>query len=313
MSESETDFEREFLADVLHGLSQAQKRIPSKYFYDARGSALFEKITELEEYYLTRAELALLKTTAPKIAALVGSNARIIEYGAGALIKIRILLDALRAPSVFMPIDVSDDFLQQQTAKLAEDYPSVDIRPVVGSFLDEALEIPLPEGDGLALGFFPGSTLGNLSDNQIISFLRMTRRQLGRDGALILGVDINQDPATVLPAYDDSAGVTAKFNRNMLTHVNRVLGANFDEYSFAHEVIWNAEAHQIEIYLRSRLDQTVTIAGRTIEIAEGEHIHTENSRKFTRESMASFAEAGGWRIQSAWTSPADEVALYYLV
>jgi dimethylhistidine N-methyltransferase len=313
MTETESDFESAFRTDVVRGMSQTEKSIPSKYFYDESGSQLFEQITDLDEYYLTRTELKLLEKTAPEIAALVGPQARIVEYGAGALVKIRILLDALEAPAAFVPIDVSEHFLQQQAAQLAAAYPSLAVSTVVGSFLDEELDAVIPAGDGLALGFFPGSTLGNLSDAQILSFLRMTRRQLGADGALLLGVDINHDPNTLIPAYDDSEGVTAKFNRNMLTHINRVVGADFNEGAFAHDVVWNADAHQIEIYLRSRVDQNVTIAGKEFSIAEGERIHTENSRKFTTRKISELAAATGWRIEKQWRSPADKIALFYLV
>ena len=301
-----------FARDAIHGLSQPQKSLPSQYFYDERGSELFEQITEQPEYYPTRTELALLETCAPEIAETIGPNASIVEYGAGAQRKIRILLDQLKSPAAYIPIDVSGPFLRQAADVLDEDYAALDARPVVGSFMSDSLAVEHPDDADARVGFFPGSTLGNLSDDAIVTFLSQVRSHLGKSPRFLLGVDINQDVGTLIPAYNDAADITAAFNLNLLVRMNRELEANFDVTAFRHEARWNADAHRIEMHLISEKAQSVSVAGQTFTFAPEETIHTENSRKFTRDMLDSLCARSGWTISHEWASPGRMMGLYWM-
>lgn len=301
-----------FLRDVLHGLSQTAKTIPSLYFYDERGSELFEQITQLPEYYPTRTEIALLSSVAEEVARTIGPEASIVEYGAGALRKIRLLLDALDRPAAYIPIDVSGEFLNEAASELQSDYPDLDIWPVIGSFMQPDLGIEHPEHAKRRVGFFPGSTLGNLDDQAVLTFLRQALDHLDEPNGFLLGVDINQNPETLIPAYNDAQGITAEFNLNLLTRINRELGADFDLAAFRHEARWNAERHRIEMHLISTHNQRVNLAGKMISFVDGESIHTENSRKFTRAMLDNFAEKSGWTVSGVWTSPEQDMGLFWL-
>lgn len=292
------DARETFLRDVLKGLSQAQKTLPCQYFYDAAGSDLFEQITQLPEYYPTRTETAILMAHASEIADALGKNVLLVEYGAGASTKTRILLDALNAPAGYVPIDVSEEFLLHTAKSLRADYPDLPVHPVVGDFM---IRFGLPNASaGRPVGFFPGSTIGNLDDEDILRFMRSARDLLGDDSQFVIGVDLRKDTSILVPAYDDAAGVTAKFNLNLLVRINRELGANFDLSAFDHRAIWNDKASRIEMHLVSHRPQQVAIGNRTIAFEAGETIHTENSRKFSIDSLTPLFEQTGWHLKKTW-------------
>lgn len=293
-----TDARAVFLRDVLKGLSEARKTLPCQYFYDAAGSDLFEQITTLPEYYPTRTEIAILNAHAGEIAAALGEHVLLVEYGAGASTKTRILLEALPSPTGYVPIDVSEEFLLHTAQTLRTDYPDLPVHPVVGDFM---IRFGLPnESKGRPVGFFPGSTIGNLSDEDILRFMSSARDLLGDGSQFVIGVDLRKDADILVPAYDDAAGVTARFNLNLLTRINRELGADFDLSAFAHRAIWNDTASRIEMHLVSQRAQCVQIGGRTIPFEPGESIHTENSRKFSIDSLTPLFEQTGWNLNKQW-------------
>lgn len=287
-----------FLRDVVAGLSQAQKTLPCQYFYDAAGSDLFEQITQLPEYYPTRTETAILTAHAGEMAEHLGDQVLLVEYGAGASTKTRILLDALNAPAGYVPIDVSEEFLLHTASVLRADYPDLPVSPVVGDFM---IRFGLPQQSrGRPVGFFPGSTIGNLSDDEIVQFMSAARDLLGDESQFLLGVDLRKEASILVPAYDDAAGVTARFNLNLLRRINRELDADFDLIRFAHRAIWNEAASRIEMHLESLDAQRVQIGDHTFSFAAGETIHTENSRKFTIDSLTPLFEQTGWKLNKTW-------------
>jgi dimethylhistidine N-methyltransferase len=301
----------QFLADVWNGLSRPQKRLDSKYFYDGRGAELFEQICGLPEYYLTRTETALLKRLAPELAASVAPGTVLVEFGCGSAVKTRVLLDALGQLSCYLAIDICGYSLEQTASGLSRDYPALDIRSLVADFM-EAIALP---GDLRArplLGFFPGSTIGNLIDAEAEQFLARARRTLGPQGRLLIGIDLVKARETLLAAYNDSAGVTAAFNKNVLARIAREVEADLDPESFEHRALWNEEAQRIEMHLVSRRAQRVTIAGREFAFAAGESIHTENCHKYTVEGFAALAQRSGWTVQARWQSANPEFALLLL-
>ena len=302
-----------FRDDVLRGLALPQKEIPAKYFYDARGSELFEEICGLEEYYPTRTETALLRKVASEIADRVGPNAVLIEYGAGASQKVRILLDRLEATAAFIPIDISGEHLLQAAKGLAADYPRLQIVPVAADYT-ERFELPVPSGLGSAkkVVFFPGSTIGNFSEPEAKDFLKKSAALLAGGGEMIVGVDLKKDERVLLDAYNDAKGVTARFNLNLLTRINTEIGADFDLAAFEHHAPWNPEAGRIEMHLVSRVRQSVTVAGRQFEFAEGESIHTENSYKFTVGEFQDLARSAGFDPVTVWTDDRDLFSIHYL-
>lgn len=307
---SSTDGRRQFLADVLKGLSQPQKTLPCQYFYDQTGSLLFEQITALPEYYPTRTETAILKEHAEAIADQLGPDVMLVEYGAGASTKTRILLDALKAPAAYVPLDVSEAFLMQTADGLRRDYPNLPIHPVVGDFM---VRFGLPtEVSGTPVGFFPGSTIGNLSDQEIDQFMRAARELLGDQGKFLLGIDLRKSPDLLIPAYDDAAGVTARFNLNLLNRINRELGANFELSAFAHKAVWNAPASRIEMHLQSLSQQSVSIADQQIVFEAGETIHTENSRKFDLNALIPQFSQTGWAHEITWQDAEKRFAVLLL-
>lgn len=290
-----------FLQDVLTGLARDQKTVPSRWLYDARGSRLFDDITELDEYYPTRTELTILNEQAAAMAEAIGPDAVIVEYGAGSLLKVRILLDALERPKAFVPVDISSEHLRGAADELKSVYGDLDVYPVAADFMDTNLGSNLPSGGGRRAGFFPGSTMGNLLDKDIDSFLRTTREDLGDGACFIIGLDQPKSPDILVPAYDDAKGVTADFNLNLLRRINRELGGNFDPDSFEHEARWNSADSRIEMHLRSLKAQSVEVAGRIFEFEKGETIHTENSRKIALDRFAKMAESAGWELTRKWT------------
>jgi len=289
----------DFATEVLNGLSRRPRAIPCRFLYDARGSELFERITELEDYYPTRTEIGLLERHAPDIAELAGAGVAIVEFGSGSSRKTEILIAALPALAAYVAIDISAAALSEAATRLRARFPELEVVTVTGDFND-AMDLPASLAATRKLGFFPGSTIGNLGNEEAISFLSNARERLGPDGALLLGVDLKKPESILVPAYDDSEGVTAAFNLNLLTRINRELGGSFDLTKFAHEAIYNAEAGRVEIYITSREDQEVTVLGQSFAFAPGERIHTENSHKYAIEDITAMAEAAGWTHARAW-------------
>ncbi len=298
-------------ADCLTaGLSRSPKEIPCKYFYDAEGSRLFDAICALPEYYQTRTETALLRRHAGKIAALIGPGVEILEFGAGSLRKVRILLDALEAPSAYTPLDISGAYLAEVVRTLAADYPALRLRPLVGDFT-LPLSIPALADDPRRIGFFPGGTIGNFTPDAARTLLRRMRGVLN-GGGLLVGVDLVKDPARLHAAYNDAAGVTAAFNKNLLARANRELGADFDLDGFAHYAPYNPTQQRIEMYLVSLRRQSVTVAGRRFDFAQGEAVHTEDSHKYTLDSFRGLAAQAGFRPRAVWTDPERLFSLHWL-
>ena len=288
-------------ADVLAGLGRARKQIPPKHFYDAEGSRLFEAITELEEYYPTRTEIGLLRQAAAQIASHIPAGAVLVEFGSGASTKTRILLDAAPQVAVYAPIDISTTALDEAARAIRRDYPDLVVAPLREDFTC-ALTLPAEAAGGPVVGFFPGSTIGNFTPSEARAFLEGARSLLGDGAAFLVGIDLVKDPKVLVAAYDDAPGVTAAFNKNLLTRVNRELGADFDLTAFAHQAIWNAAESRIEMHLVSLRDQEVRIAGQAFQFRRDETLHTENSYKFTKDGFADLARRSGWRLEEVWTS-----------
>lgn len=301
----------EFSRDLVSGLCRKPKEIPCKYFYDARGSELFDRICRLPEYYQTRSETALLREHAGEIARLMGPRVELIEFGAGSLAKVRILLDALDAPQSYVPIDISGDYLLDVVVGLEEDYPDMTLRPVIADFTQE-LTLPAKEmAVSRRVGFFPGSTIGNFTRQAAVAFLRNAAKVL-KGGGLLIGTDLVKDPAILHAAYNDQTGVTAAFNKNLLLRANRELGANFDLNHFAHHACYNPTARKIEMYLVSLARQTVRVAGETVRFAEGEAVHTEDSQKYTIEGFTELAVEAGFTPRKSWTDAHRLFAIHWL-
>ena len=294
-----------FAYDLSAGLSKTPKEVACKYFYDAAGSRLFEQICELPEYYQTRTEMALLNRHADEIAALMGQNVEIVELGAGSLRKVRILLDAAPNPRAYTPMDISGEYLRDVVQCLAADYPALNLRPFIGDFTI-SMEIPPLPGNPRRMGFFPGSTIGNFKPDMAIALLRRVRANLD-GGGLLIGVDLVKDPTRLHAAYNDAAGITALFNKNLLVRANRELGADFDVDAFAHYAPYNVGAHRVEMYLVSLKRQSITVRGECFDFAAGEHIHTEDSHKYTIESFREMAARAGFNPRAVWT---DEERLF---
>ena len=289
-----------FAADVIAGLSSKPKHLPPKYFYDLAGSALFDRITRLPEYYPTRSELELLKRHAPAITSLFPPACALVEFGAGASTKARILLRAATSIEAYVPIDISGDFLQQDAAYLRRDLPHLAIHPVVADFTT-MLEPPAEIAGKPRAGFFPGSTIGNFEPHEAAGFLRRAGAILGAGSVLVVGVDLAKAPDILYRAYNDAEGVTAKFNLNLLARMNRELGANFNLEAFEHHAFYNAERSRIEMHLASTKRQKVRVGDATFDFRAGETIHTENSYKYSIESFQALAHGSGWSPIDAWT------------
>ena len=289
-----------FAHDVQAGLTAKPKRLSPKYFYDEAGSRLFEQITALPEYYPTRSELAILRDNAAAIAQYIPAGAALIEFGSGSSRKARILLSTAPTVLTYVPVDISSSMLAQETQSLRRDYPKLKVLPIEADFT-KPFRLPPVLAEVPHVGFFPGSTIGNFEPHEASSFLRQARQILGAGATLIIGFDLVKDKAVLHAAYDDAAGITAKFNLNLLTRINRELGANFDLASFSHEAFYNSERHRIEMHLASKMRQKVRVLGRAIDFRAGETIHTENSYKYTLESFSALARGAGWTPVAAWT------------
>ncbi|HEX4534344.1 MAG TPA: L-histidine N(alpha)-methyltransferase [Rhizomicrobium sp.] len=310
MDVPDTGTDDSFARDFLAGLSATPKTIACKYFYDAEGSRLFDRICELPEYYQTRTETALLQQYAPEMARVMGEHVELIELGAGALTKVRMLLDALKEPRAYLPIDISGDYLREVVRELAADYPNVRMNPVVADFT-KPISLPPRSFGSRRVGFFPGSTIGNFTTDEAVRLLQSVAAML-KGGGLLIGFDIVKDPALFHAAYNDSAGVTAAFNKNLLARANRELGVDFDLDAFAHYAPYNPNRARVEMYLVSLINQRVNVGGETIAFAKGEPVHTENSHKFTRESFTALARKARFAARQFWTDPEEIFALAWL-
>ena len=300
-----------FLQDVVQGLSADKKTLPCKYFYDETGSKLFEDICELDEYYITRTELELIDSIKAELAVMIGKDAVIIEPGAGAGIKIQTLLSALKKPSLYVPIDISEDFLFYSAQEIQKRFPDVEIMPIQGDFT-EPFKLNGKENLSNRIIFFPGSTIGNFTPVQAQQFLLNQAQLVGKNGAIIIGFDLAKAPSKLEAAYNDKKGVTAEFNKNLLHRINNELDADFNLSQFEHRAIFNSQKSRIEMYLKSKVDQAVSINLQQFEFSKSESIHTENSYKYSLESFAELVEKSGLVSQKQWIDKDELIAIQYL-
>jgi dimethylhistidine N-methyltransferase len=290
-----------FATDVLEGLSATPKRVPAKYFYDARGSELFERITELPEYYPTRCEMEILRDKAAEIAALIPPESAVVEFGSGSNRKARLLLAAVPHLSAYVPVDISAGMLEAEAAELRAGFPGLDVLPVAADFC-YPFELPrAAKAAPLRVGFFPGSTIGNFEPHEAGAFLRNAAAMLGPGSRIIIGADLTKPVEVLNAAYNDAAGVTAAFNLNLLARMNRELGGNFRCECFEHHAFFNRERSRIEMHLASLKRQKVRVAGETFDFRAGETIHTENSYKYSVDALRALARGVGWRPDGLWT------------
>jgi L-histidine N-alpha-methyltransferase len=304
---------RQFLKDVFQGMKRPQKEIACKYFYDEVGSALFDEICELEEYYLTRTEMAILETHVAEMADSIGEDCELIELGSGNAHKTRLLLEQLRSPRAYLPVDISREPLEISAFRLAAQFPDLRVLPVHGDFTEPLL---LPEtGDPRArrVVYFPGSTIGNFSPGAATKLLCTIAWLVGDGGGLLIGFDLDKDAHIVWPAYNDSRGVSAAFNLNVLERINRELGADFDLTTFSHRADYVRSKERMEMYLVSRISQVVRIAGTEFAFDEGETIHTEYSYKYSLENFSRLTARAGFSLAGQWTDPKRYFAVQYLV
>ena len=296
-----------FREQVLAGLSQRQKAIPARWFYDEEGSRLFEAITELPEYYPTRAETEILSTRGAEFADLIGPGRAVIEFGSGSSVKTPHLLRAID-PAAYVPIDISGDFLRESAAVLSADFPGLPVYPLEADFT-KAAELPSQVLDLPKLGFFPGSTIGNLVPPSAVDLLRSMRATLGDGAHLLIGMDRLKDEETLVCAYDDAAGVTAAFNLNLIDRINRELDGTLPREAFAHVARWNDVLARIEMRLLARRDLDFSVAGQSFAMREGETIHTENSHKYDPRGATMLLLAGGWTPLQSWTDPGERFSV----
>jgi dimethylhistidine N-methyltransferase len=291
-----------FATDVVGGLQAAPKRVPAKYFYDDTGSLLFERITDAPEYYPTRCEMGILNKHATDIGKLIPDGAALVEFGAGASKKARILLKAAPRLAAYVPVDICGEMIEREAADLRPDFPGLKVLPITADFT-QAFNLPQEVRGIPHVGFFPGSTIGNFEPHEAAGFLRHAGKILGPKARLIIGVDLIKPVEVLNAAYNDASGVTAKFNLNLLTRINRELGGTFNLEGFEHHAFYNRERHRIEMHLASLKRQKAKVAGETIEFRAGETIHTENSYKYSIEKLGALARGAGWRPLESW---ADE-------
>jgi dimethylhistidine N-methyltransferase len=309
----------DILTEVIAGLSQPKKVLPAKYFYNEQGSRLFEAITQLPEYYPTRVEINLLREHREKIATLLKEDVWLLEYGSGASLKIRLLLQAIK-PNCYVPMDISKDFLLASAESLMEDYPWLN---VYAACVDYSQPVRLPADmitSAQKIGFFPGSSIGNFSPHEAQIFLQGVRKTLGNDGALLIGVDLQKDKHVLEAAYNDCQGITAAFNFNILHHINQILGTQFNVDYFEHKAIYSEEKCRIEMHLVSTMDQIVKISdthilngkSKNITFQTGESIHTENSYKYSKQSFTDLVEGAGFEVHECWSDDKNYFAMFYL-
>ena len=301
------------LREIVDGLSGEVKKISPKYFYDQRGSQLFDKITRLPEYYLTATELGIMRDNMDEICALVGERASLIEFGSGSSLKTRLLLDHLPALAAYVPVDISGDYLHACAAQIRDEYPHVDVLPVVADFTQH-FQLPSPAITPVRnIVYFPGSTIGNFEHEAALELLRVMHHEAGENGALLIGVDLQKDPKLIERAYNDSAGVTAEFNLNMLQHLNRDYGATFDVTEFEHSANYDQDNGRVVIELVSQVEQTFAIGNTEFNLANGEAILTEYSHKYTIEGFADMVEQVGFSVAKVWTDTQCMFSVQYCV
>jgi dimethylhistidine N-methyltransferase len=303
--------DNDFASAVLEGLAKRDKSLPCRFFYDARGSELFEEITRLPEYYPTRTEAAILEANADEMARAIPDGSVLIEFGSGSSLKTEILLRRLSNLRAYVSIDVSDAALQEARERLRRRFPALDVRSIVGNF-SQPVKLPADLAGAQRTGFFPGSTIGNLTRPEALELLQVFRRVLSSGARLIVGVDLKKDPRRLVLAYNDAAGVTAAFNLNLLTRINRELGGTFNLDSFKHEAIYNPREGRIEMHLESTRDQEVRVLGRRMRFRRGERIHTENSYKYTIGEFHELARSAGWEPRRTWTDAEDLFSVHEL-
>lgn len=297
-------------AELLAGLQQPQKTINPKYFYDAHGSDLFEQITRQNEYYPTRTEMAILKQYAPEIAHRCGSDCVLIEPGSGSSEKVRLLLDALQ-PIAYVPLDISAEFLQESAVKLGREFPWLNIHAICADFADQwQSRTDLPAGRRMV--FYPGSTIGNMEPQDAQIFLSDLRKWIGKNGGVLIGVDLHKSEHLLNAAYNDAQGITAQFNLNILNSMNNIVDANFKHQKFTHRAFYNEELNRVEMHLVSKEPQTVTVNGNVIEFDKGETLHTENSYKYSVESFTALSQAAGFTLKQSWLDDDKLFSVHYL-
>lgn len=302
----------DFAEAVIAGLSRQKKSIPCRYLYDARGSELFEDITQLDEYYPTRTEIGLLAKYGPEIADRADDGCAVVEFGSGSSRKTHILLEHMDKASAYVPIDIDDSALKEAAARLRVEFPDLPLHPVHADF-SQGIALPEEIENAPKLGFFPGSTIGNFEIDAAVDFLSGAGDLLGAGSSLLVGADLKKDPDILVPAYDDASGVTADFTLNLIHRINRELGARLDVARFAHEAVYNDDIGRIEIYLVSLADQAFEILGHNFSLSQGERIHVENSHKYTVPQFHELAGKAGWLPEEVWTDANDYFSLHYLV
>ena len=302
----------DFTDAVVDGLSKPQKTLPSRFFYDARGSRLFEDITRLDEYYLTRTEASILRDHAPRMVEDFSADGLLVEYGSGSSLKTELLLAALPPTAAYVGIDVSKEALEDASQRLAKRFPQLDARAIVGNFSD-AVALPSDLAWRPQMGFFPGSTIGNLVPTDAAILLAHFKAQLGGIGRLIVGVDLKKDPRRLVAAYNDASGVTADFNLNLLLRINRELGGTFELAKFAHKAIYDPRLGRIEMHLVSLTDHDVSVAGHTFRFRNCETIHTENSYKYSLLEFQNLARRAGWTPHHVWTDAESLFSVHELI
>ncbi len=299
--------------EIHAGLSQQQKSISSKFFYDHAGSRLFDAICELPEYYPTRTELGIMHANVQEIANLIGPHASLIEFGSGSSLKTGVLLNHLQNLAAYVPVDISQDHLFLAAERIRENFPAIEVLPVVADFT-QAFKLPTPKMMPVRnIVYFPGSTIGNFSKDAARELLAVMHHEAGEDGALVIGVDLQKDKSVLVRAYNDSRGVTAEFNLNILRRLNNEFNATFDVEQFSHRAIYNEDAERIEMYLDSRSDQSASVGGEQFYFAKGESILTEHSHKYTLDGFADLALAAGFKVQNVWMDRKRLFSVQYCV
>ncbi len=297
---------------VIEGLSGREKSIPCRFLYDERGSELFEAICELPEYYPTRTEMGILEANAGEIGTLMGPHCQLVEFGSGSSRKVRILLNAFDRPSSYVAIEISREALKEASDAVAGLFPDISVVAVCADYMAPMDLSKIPEAEGRRLGFFPGSTIGNLEPADAINFLAGCCRVVGSKGAMLVGVDLKKDPQVLHDAYNDAQGVTAEFSLNLLARINRELKGDFDIARFAHDASYSEERGRIEIFIRSEADQIVTVDGESFRFKAGERIHTEDSCKYTVTEFQQLAARAGFTAMRCWTDPAKLFSVHLL-
>ena len=302
----------DFKTEVIENLSREQKSLPCKFFYDKQGSTLFDRICELDEYYPTRTEIALLDRHGEEFAELSGPSCHLIEFGSGSSVKVRLLLDRLDEPAAYTAIDISRDHLIDAASALAEEFPALDVEAVWADYT-QPLRLERENGNaGRRLGFFPGSTIGNFAPDEAHAFLERSAETIGPGGSMLIGVDLKKDEDTLVAAYNDREGVTAAFNENLLARINRELEGDFDLSAFSHDAVYNRQHGRIEMHLVSGRDQTARVGDRSFDFRAGETIHTENSYKYSIEQFQGLCREARYEPVKAWTDPDGMFSLHFL-